>query len=342
MLYRRFLAIALACFCVCSVRAGPFVIADMKTGQVLIQSDATRPWFPASTTKLMTFYVALNAVRAGRLTFDTPMTLSRRAAHMPPSKMGLRPGTRITLENALKMMMVKSANDIAWMIAENIDGTTERFVQEMNRTAAKLGMRETHFVNPNGLHNPRHYSSVRDMALLARALQKTFPEYAGLLGIEALQFGKTILHNHNGLLRTYPGANGMKTGFTCPAGWNIVASAERGGRRLLVVIFGAPTPLVRNQEAALLFNRGFAMLATGPKLEALPALYNPRPPSKSAAVCHHRGKVNALQESEDFAAAIGAAPILELQDNTAPLSPVPVFIGVKPGWRGPILSPKAP
>ena len=188
----------------------------------------------------MTTYVALSAVRDGRLTMDTPLTMSRRAARLPPSKMGFQPGTLVTLDNALKMLMVKSPNDVAWMIGEGISGSMDKFSAEMNAAASKLGMRESHFVNPNGLHDPDHYSSARDMAILARALLKEFPEHADLFDIGELQMGRMFIRNHNGLLGHYPGADGMKTGFTCPAGWNIVATADHDGRKLIVVIFGRP------------------------------------------------------------------------------------------------------
>ena len=182
---------------------------------------------------------------------------------MPASKMGFAPGVEVTLDNALKMLMVKSPNDVAVMIAESIDGSVEAFADEMNATAAKLGMRESHFVNPNGLHDPAHVSSARDMAIVARALLRDFPEQRDLYGIGALQLGDEIIANHNGLLGRYPGADGMKTGFTCPAGFNVVATATHGGRRLIVVVLGAPSPLERTMEAARLFDAGFAKWGGG-------------------------------------------------------------------------------
>ncbi len=239
--------------------AAPYLVADASTGQVLLQKDATEIWYPASLTKLMTVYVALNAVREGRLTTDTPLVMSANAARMPPSKMGFRPGTEVTLDNALKMLMVKSPNDVAVMIAEGIDGSVPAFADEMNATAARLGLHESHFVNPNGLHNPGHYSSARDMAIIARALLRDFPDNAGLFDIGALQLGNQIIRNHNGLLGRYPGADGMKTGFTCPAGFNVVATANHWGKRLIVVVLGSPSAKLRTQEAADLFDRGFAM-----------------------------------------------------------------------------------
>jgi D-alanyl-D-alanine carboxypeptidase len=351
----------LALLAASAARAEPYLVADFDTGDVLMQSDATEPWFPASTTKLMTTYVALNAVREGRLTMDTPLTMSARAARLPASKMGFRPGTLVTLDNALKMLMVKSPNDVAWMIAESIDGSVEKFAAEMNATAAKLGMHESHFVNPNGLHDPDHYSSARDLAVLTRALLKEFPEHADLYDIGELQFGRQIIRNHNGLLGRYPGADGMKTGFTCPAGWNIVATADRNGRKLIVVILGAPTPRIRNDEAAMLFDRGFEMSPAGEKLDALAASSVTAPPDMRNEICRGHGRAQMLAMQEEFvssamaqsstalgggggpagmlAAAMGTAPtIAPLPEQSVRFDPVPVFAGPKPGWTGPILA----
>ena len=158
-----------------SAQATPYLVVDADSDQVLMENEATAPWYPASLTKLMTVYVALDAVRSGKLTLDTPLIMSARAARMPPSKMGFRPGTQVTLDNALKMLMVKSPNDVAVMVAEGVSGSIEAFADDMNADAQRLGLHESHFVNPNGLHNPAHVSSARDMATIARALLREFP-----------------------------------------------------------------------------------------------------------------------------------------------------------------------
>ncbi|HLH49427.1 MAG TPA: D-alanyl-D-alanine carboxypeptidase family protein, partial [Roseiarcus sp.] len=225
--------------------AAPALVIDADSGKVLYERQATANWYPASLTKLMTTYVALSAVRDGRVTLDTPFVMSQRAASMAPSKMGFKPGTEVTLDNALKMLMVKSPNDIAVMIAEGVSGSVESFADEMNAAAAKLGMKESHFVNPNGLPDDRQVTSARDMAIVARALLKEFPDEAGIFSIGALQLGSRIIPTHNGLIGRYPGADGMKTGFTCAAGFNLVASATHGGKRLIAVILGAATPRER-------------------------------------------------------------------------------------------------
>src|ERR1700677_3985689 len=157
----------------------------------------------------------------------------------------------------------------------------------MNATATRLGLKQSHFVNPNGLNDPAHVSSARDMAMIARALLREFPDHADLFSIGALQLGNQYIANHNGPLGRYPGADGMKTGFTCPAGFNVVASANHSGRRLIVVVLGAPSARTRNQEAADLFDRGFAMGGGAGSLESLPS-GSGAPPNMRADVCLRR------------------------------------------------------
>ena len=336
-------------------RATPYLVVDADSDQVLMQNEATAPWYPASLTKLMTVYVALDAVRAGKLTLDTPLVMSVRAARMPPSKMGFKPGTEVTLDNALKMLMVKSPNDVAVMVAEGVSGSVEAFADDMNADAQRLGLHESHFVNPNGLHDPDHVSSARDMAMIARALLREFPNQADLFDIGAIQLGRQYIPNHNGLLGRYPGADGMKTGFTCPAGFNVVASASNHGRRLIVVVLGAPTARSRNQEAADLFDRGFAMGAAGGSLESLPTGSGPAP-NMRADVCLHRSRALIAAAEEEGAggpaqggsgampaplaallASAAQAQHTELPFGRIHFDPVPVFIGPIPGWKGPVL-----
>jgi D-alanyl-D-alanine carboxypeptidase len=341
-----------------SAQATPYLVVDADSDQVLMENEATAPWYPASLTKLMTVYVALDAVRNGKLTLDTPLIMSARAARMPPSKMGFRPGTEVTLDNALKMLMVKSPNDVAVMVAEGVSGSIEAFADDMNADAQRLGLHESHFVNPNGLHNSAHVSSARDMATIARALLREFPDHADLFSIGALQLGRQYIPNHNGLLGRYPGADGMKTGFTCPAGFNVVASANHSGHRLIVVVLGAPSARSRNQEAADLFDRGFAMGGGNGSLESLPS--GSGAPDPHANVCLHRNAA-ALAAAEDDSiaqqaeAAAGSAgrngviptPLValfapvavhtELTYERIRFDPVPVYIGPAPGWKGPAL-----
>ena len=339
--------------------ATPYLVADVDSGQELIEHDSNLNWYPASLTKLMTVYVALQAVRAGRVTLDTPFVMSARAASMAPSKMGFRPGVEVTLDNALKMMMVKSPNDIAVMVAEGVSGSVEAFADEMNDAAKRLGLRESHFVNPNGLPDARQVSSARDMAMIGRALLKEFPEESYIFGIGALQLGNEIIRTHNGLIGRYPGADGMKTGFTCAAGFNVVASATHGGRRLIVVVLGSPTPRERTAKAISLFDRGFAQWGGGlGPIESLPSPGVGPAPDMHQAICSSRGRAAAMAaEEEDMRGAAPAAPgffnIGRGGSALAPFAPagdpeamaalpapnfdpVPVFVGPKPGWTGPV------
>jgi D-alanyl-D-alanine carboxypeptidase len=242
----RFAAFALSALWAGAVSAAaPALVVDVDSGKVLYAERATDPWFPASITKLMTTYVALDMVRSGRASMDQLLTLSPEAAAQPPSKMGFKPGTQLTLDNALKIIMVKSANDIAWMIGENLGGSNEGFAVLMNEAAARLGMRESRWVNPNGLPDERQQTSARDMAILGRALLREFPDNKDLFSISAIKFGRRVMANHNGLLGRYPGVDGMKTGFICSSGFNVVASATRGGRRLITVVMGSPNAKAR-------------------------------------------------------------------------------------------------
>ena len=346
--------------------ANPALVIEMPSGAILYEDHATEPWYPASVTKLMTVFVALSAVRDHRIAFDTPLVVSARAAMMPPSKMGFRPGSLVTLDNALKMLMVKSANDIAVVIAEGVSGSVEAFAEDMNSTARELGLTQSHFVNPNGLPNPEHVSSARDLAILARALYLTFPEQANLFNIGALRLGDQIIPNHNNLLGRYPGADGMKTGFTCAAGWNLVASASRDGRKLIAVILGAPNLRSRTIMAAALFDRGFAGIDRPSKsladLAAQTSMNSPAAaPDMHQTSCRKRGKAVAQFNTEldrlmaPLLAAKAKAPAASphfvpttAEAVTGPIpmasriamvprpafAPVPVYIGAPEGYTG--------
>ena len=361
--FRRALALAgLAAGLIASGHAcaTPSIVVDVASGEVVSQEDATKSWYPASLTKLMTVYVALNAAADGRISLSTPLVVSPRAARMAPSKMGFRPGTEVTLDNALKMLMVKSANDIAVTIAEGVSGSVDAFAKEMNAAAARIGMRESHFANPNGLPDSSQVTSARDMAQLGRALYVQFPDQAQLFNIGALQLGRQIINTHNGMLGRYPGADGMKTGFTCSAGFNLVGSATRGGRKLIVVVMGAPSATTRTIKAASLLDRGFASSASGGSLLSLSSFGVGSAPDMRDEVCRNRGKATAqfMAEIEDMAVPLGNTAAmrspegLSMFDASAAqrpqasgsrqiaslprpyFEPIPVFVGRVPGWTG--------
>ena len=243
---------------VVGARAEALLLVDAATGKVLHAEKATYPWYPASVTKLMTAYVTLRAVKEGRVNLDQVFTVSGNAAAQAPSKMGFKPGTQITVDNALKMLMVKSANDMAVVLAEGVSGSIENFATDMNRAAKRLGMTQTSYVNPNGLPADGQITSARDLAILARALIRELPEYDSFWHIPSIRFGKRVMRNYNTLIDRYPGADGMKTGFICASGFNLVASASRNGKRLIAVVLGARSSAQRAEKAAQLLEKGFS------------------------------------------------------------------------------------
>jgi D-alanyl-D-alanine carboxypeptidase len=241
--------------------AGPSIVVDLEDGRVLAAEQPTHPWFPASLTKLMTTYVVLRAIEAGEIDFDSPIEMTRNAANEPPSKMGYGVGSLLRVDTAIRILMVRSANDVATAVAENVGGSEEAFVARMNVEAQRLGMTGTRFANAHGLHSDRQYTTARDMALLAMAIRRDFPEHAHFFSMEALSTGGNILPNHNDLIARFVGADGMKTGYTCPSGFNLTATATRGGRTLIAVVLGAMSPDERADQAADLLTRGFGIKA---------------------------------------------------------------------------------
>jgi D-alanyl-D-alanine carboxypeptidase len=293
-------------------RAEAQLLIEAATGKVLHAENATYPWYPASVTKLMTAYNTLRAIKEGRIGFNTLLTVSRNAAAQQPTKMGFKAGTTVTVDNALKMLMVKSANDMAVAIAEGVGGSIEGFADMMNANARRLGMTESHFVNPNGLPAENHVTSARDLGILARALIQEFPEDDSYWHIHAIQYGNRVLRNYNSLLDRYPGADGMKTGFICASGYNVVASATRNGRRLIAIVLGAYSGAVRAQKAAQLLENGFnsgGLSWLTPSLGTVDQLapMDAQPPNLREEMCggHRRKPASEDNDEEQQDAATG-------------------------------------
>lgn len=245
------------------VQAGPYVVVDAATGETLLERSAGAFWYPASLTKLMTIYIAFEELKAGRITLATPVPFSEYARAMPPSKLGLAPGQTITVEQGLQALVVRSANDVATAFGELIAGSTPAFAQRMTETAARLGMTATQFRNANGLPDPGQVTTARDMAILAMALVKQFPDYYGFFHTQQFLLGKTRIGPGVKLLDLYsPYADGLKTGFICASGFNIVGSAVRDGRRLIAVAFGFRRADLRDEFMVRLFDEAY-MLKTG-------------------------------------------------------------------------------
>lgn len=330
----RLLALAFVALAAISIAprnadAEALLLIEADTGKVLHAENATYPWYPASVTKLMTAYVVLKAVREGKLSLDTLLTVSPTAASQAPSKMGFGPGTRVTVDNAMKMMMVKSANDMAVVLAEGVDGSIDAFAEDMNRNAVRLGMTQSHFVNPNGLPADGHVSSARDLAILARAILRDLPEYEYFVHIPAIKFGRRITRNFNSLIGRYPGADGMKTGFICASGFNLVASATRNNKRLIAVVLGAPSSSMRAYKAAQLLERGFSttsLVWLTPSLGTVDQLVpvNADPPNLRDDMCGPHRKRQQAPESDDDNATTAA--------NEGGVS---LFAGLQPGQLKP-------
>jgi D-alanyl-D-alanine carboxypeptidase len=290
-------------------RAEALLLIEADTGNVIHGENATYPWYPASVTKLMTTYVTLKALRDRRINLDTLFTVSGNAVAQQPSKMGFKAGTQVTVDNALKMLLVHSANDMAVVLAEGVSGSIEKFADEMNASARRLGMTQTSYVNPNGLPADDQITSARDLAILARALIREFPEYDSYWHIGAIKFGKRIYRNTNKLIDAYPGADGMKTGFICASGFNLVATATRGGKRLIAVVLGAPSSAVRAAKAAQLLESGFTtnplswLMPSQGTVDSLVPLAV-APPNLREDIC---GKSRRRPSEEDEEAAGGAA-----------------------------------
>jgi D-alanyl-D-alanine carboxypeptidase len=246
--------------------AGPSLLIEPQTGLVLYAEDADLPWRPASLTKLMTAYITFEAIRDGKLSLEDTVISTPAAQSQPPSRLGLTVGHRLKVDLAVKALIVKSANDVAMMLADKIAGDQDHFVELMNKTAQRLGMTNTHFVNPNGLpvfvsenvEGPdQSITSARDMGILASMILREFPQYAPIFAMTDVKIGNRMVTTHNSLLKVYEGADGMKTGFICAAGYNLVASATRDGRQLVAVVLGESSGGARTLRAAALFEHGF-------------------------------------------------------------------------------------
>jgi D-alanyl-D-alanine carboxypeptidase len=284
-------------------RASALILVEADTGKVLRAENATYPWYPASTTKLMTLYMTLSAMRDHKITADTLLAVSPNAAAQAPVKMGFPVGTQLTVDNAIKMMMVKSANDMAVVLAEGVGGSIDDFAQQMTETAHRLGMTESNFVNPNGLPADGQIMSARDLAILARALIREFPQYSFYWHVQAIKYGRRIVRNYNPLLFRYPGADGMKTGFICASGFNMVATATRDNKQLIAVVLGAPSSAARAVKAAELLEGGFqqkplswltASLGTVDQLAPIDA----PPPNLKDSMCGPHRKRAATEEDD--------------------------------------------
>jgi D-alanyl-D-alanine carboxypeptidase len=245
--------------------AGPVseIVMDAGTGRVLYAARADRRRPPASLTKMMTLLLAFEALDAGKLRLDRPVTMTRRAARQPPSKLGLAAGRTISVRAAMRTVAIISANDVAVALAERIAGSEPAFVRAMNRRAQRLGMRDTRFTNASGLAPAGGTTTARDMAVLARHIIRTHPQRYRMFAARSIRWDGRTRPNHNRLLGRVRGVDGVKTGYTVPAGFNLAASSLRGGRRVIVVVLGARTAEARDLLVSNLLESGFSSPRAG-------------------------------------------------------------------------------
>lgn len=240
------------------------MVVDMDTGKVLYSENANDLNYPASLTKIMTLYLTFDALEHGRLHLDDYLIVSQYAANASPVKLGLAAGSKITVEDAIKAVAVHSANDVARVLAENLKGGKEgNFASLMTRVAGEIGLAKTNFENSSGLPNDDHLSTARDIALMAMAVYKHFPQYWKYFGIKTWTYNGKTYTNGNRLLGTYPGCDGMKTGYTNKSKYSLVATAHRDNHHLLSVVLGAENKDVRAAVATNMLNKGFSMLGSG-------------------------------------------------------------------------------
>ncbi len=242
------------------------IVVDAESGRVLAANNADQVLHPASLTKIMTLYMTFDALKRGQLTLHQPIRTSPRAAAMTPSKLGLRPGDALTVEQGILALVTKSANDAAVVLAEAMAGSEEAFGQHMTQRARSLGMAQTTFINASGLPDPRQVTSARDMAVLALAMLRDHPRQYRYFSTAEFVFRGQVHHNHNRLLGAYDGVDGIKTGFINSSGFNLVASAQRDGRRVIGVVFGGSSGRARDAHMVSLLDDGFGNLGIrGPR-----------------------------------------------------------------------------
>ncbi len=269
--------------------AAPYaaMVMDARTGEVLHSRNADTQLHPASLTKMMTLYVAFQAIERGEITLDTPVRISRLAASEPPSKLGLRAGQTIRLRFLLRAAAVKSANDAATAIGEAISGSEEAFATRMNRTARAMGMRNTNFRNAHGLTQSGHLSTARDMSVLGRHVIYDFPQYYNLFSRRSADAGiATVRHTNRRWLDSYAGGDGIKTGYTRAAGFNLVASAQRGQERIIATVFGGSSTSARNARITELMDMGFNRAPSSATVR------RPNPPAAMLTSSNTQGQVN--------------------------------------------------
>ena len=260
------------------------VVVDANSGEVLYAKHPDSPRYPASITKIMTLYLTFEALASGRLSPSDTVTVSYHAASMAPSKLGLSAGQTITVDEAIRAVAVKSANDMAVALAERIGGSEPRFAALMTLRAQELGMTNTQFVNASGLPDSRQLTSARDIAVLSRSVMRDYPQYYSYFGLRQFAYRGEVMNNHNHLLDSMPGVDGLKTGYINASGFNLAASAVRDGRRLIAVVLGGSSTAARDNNVQDLLNVGFDVMRRRDRGETVTVAQNLFEPEASGPI----------------------------------------------------------
>lgn len=232
-------------------------VVDHRSGKPIYEHDVDARRYPASLTKVMTLYIVFEDLSKGKLNLNTKVPFSAKAAAQPPSKIGAKEGSAITLDTAIKALIVKSANDVALAVAERVGGSEEAFAKRMNATAKRLGMHSTHFVNPHGLFNPNQYTTARDMIKLGIAIHNHFPKYYPLFQTPSFDYNGVTFSSHNRVNKDFPGADGIKTGYIRKSGFNLLTSAKRNNNRVFAVVLGGRTTQLRDNLMISMLDESF-------------------------------------------------------------------------------------
>lgn len=313
---RLCLALVLSLAVILPAWANPLLVVDRATLEVLYAEDAGQPWHPASLTKLMTAYVVFEEIAKGTVTLDTPVTISRNAWNQAPSKSGLQVDSAVSLKDALYILIVKSANDIAVAIAETVGGTEAQFVGMMNNAASRMGLTGTRFTNAHGLHDPAQVTTARDLAIIGLYIEQSFPQYMPMFATGVVRLGNARLESNNGLLEGFAGTTGMKTGYVCASGLNIVATVDRNGRSLMAVVLGGSSARERNERAAglILDALNGRLTPTGHTVLTLPNAVGAAPVDMRANICGKDAKAYVAAREAAFPMGLKGQPSYLTED----------------------------
>ena len=303
------------------------IVVDANTGRILHGENIDRRVYPASLTKMMTLYMTFEALQRGKLKLNQRLKVSRRAAGQTPSRLGLRAGQRITVKDAILAMITKSANDAATVLAEAIAGSEAKFAKRMTAKARSLGMLKTTFRNASGLPNRRQLTTARDMARLSRALLNDYQAYYRYFSTKRFTYGKRTHRNHNALLTSYQGTDGIKTGYIRASGFNVAVSVKRNGERLIGVVFGGRTATTRNKHAVKLLNKGFGRLAAREKAK-WPRQYESRWPLLDAPL----PKPNPMRAKQPPVRTAKAGPGTATSGPSVPTPPAKPIVANARQW----------